>query len=130
MPDISSADAMRRLGAWHDHLPAGVVVHAADGRIVFANRLAQDLLGRTEAQLLAIAPERADWVLRRDDGSPLPPEELPVNVVLRTGRNVSGQVTGVMVGDAMRWLLCNAFRNTMPPAQWSKSSCASPIAPV
>jgi PAS domain S-box-containing protein len=48
----SPEDVQRRLDALHDHLPAGVVVHDAEGRIVFANRLAQELLGRSEAQLL------------------------------------------------------------------------------
>jgi PAS domain S-box-containing protein len=58
MDSTSSADILRRLDALHDHLPAGVVVHAADGRIVSANRLAQELLGQSEGELLGIDPSR------------------------------------------------------------------------
>ena len=109
MPYFSNADAVQRLRALHDHLPAGVVVHAADGRIVFANRMAQELLGRTEEQLLSMAVDSADWVLVREDGSPLPLGDVPVNVVLRSGRHISGMVIGIEVGGALRWLLCNAY---------------------
>jgi len=109
MPFSSTSDAMRALRALHDHLPAGVVVHAADGHIVFANRSAQQLLGRTEEQLLAGEAGTAGWVLVREDGSPLPSEEAPVNVLLRGGGKVDGQVIGVEVGGSIRWLLCNAY---------------------
>ena len=109
MPYFSNADAVQRLRALHDHLPAGVVVHAADGRIVFANRMAQELLGRTEEQLLSMAVDSADWVLVREDGSPLPLADVPVNVVLRSRRHISGMVIGIEVGGAIRWLLCNAY---------------------
>ncbi|HEX8788775.1 MAG TPA: EAL domain-containing protein [Telluria sp.] len=109
MSSISPADVLRRLHALHDHLPAGIVVHDAEDRIVYANRLAQELLGRTESQLIGGSPGADAWVLLREDGSPIPPEEFPANVVLKTRRKMSGHIAGIEVGGGIRWLLCNAY---------------------
>jgi diguanylate cyclase (GGDEF)-like protein/PAS domain S-box-containing protein len=103
------ADAVFSVDTLHDNLPAGVVVHAADGRIVSANRLAQELLGRSELQLIGAEPSAGGWALVREDGSPLPAGEFPANLVLRTGRKLSGFVAGVILPDGICWLLCNAY---------------------
>jgi diguanylate cyclase (GGDEF)-like protein/PAS domain S-box-containing protein len=109
MPPSSPADVLRRLHALHDHLPAGVVVHDANDRIVYANRLAQELLGRTESQLLGRKPGADAWVVLREDGSAISPEDFPANVVLRTGQKVSGHLAGIGGPGGTRWLLCNAY---------------------
>lgn len=105
----SPADVLRRLDALHDHLPAGVVVHAADGRIVYANRLAQELLGRSESQLLGVDPFAEGWSVLREDGSLIPPDEFPTQVVLNTGRKVSNHIAGLAGSGPTRWLLVNAY---------------------
>ncbi|MFC0252234.1 putative bifunctional diguanylate cyclase/phosphodiesterase [Massilia consociata] len=109
MPHTTPADVLRYPDALHDHLPAGVVVHAADGRIVSANRLAQELLGRTEAELLEAHTGASAWTILREDGSPMSPEEFPANVVLNTGRKLSGLVGGIVSSGSTTWLLCNAY---------------------
>ncbi|WEF33815.1 putative bifunctional diguanylate cyclase/phosphodiesterase [Pseudoduganella chitinolytica] len=109
MLPISSAEVLSRLEALHDHLPAGVVVHAADGRIVSANRLAQELLGRSEAQLLGLEPSEDEWLFLREDGSVMPADEFPANRVLRTGEKLSGLVAGIIGPAGPCWLLCNAY---------------------
>jgi len=107
MQPSSPAEVMSRLHDLHDHLPAGVVVHAADGRILFANRLARELLDRTQEQLSETGSE--GWIFLREDGSALPQEELPVNIVLRTQAKLADLVIGLRVGESLRWLLCNAY---------------------
>ncbi|MFC5459313.1 putative bifunctional diguanylate cyclase/phosphodiesterase [Massilia niabensis] len=109
MLPISPAEALRCSDTLYDHLPAGVVVHAADGRILSANRLAQELLGRSELELLGDNPSASAWAVLRDDGSAMPVEEFPAYVVLRTGRKLSGLVAGVVRQGPTCWLLCNAF---------------------
>ncbi|GGY09017.1 EAL domain-containing protein [Massilia dura] len=109
MLPISPAEAVYSPTALHDNLPAGVVVHAADGRIVSANRLAQELLGRSEVQMLGVASSSGTWIFLREDGSPMPPDEFPANLVLRTGQKISGLVAGVVGPDHTCWLLCNAY---------------------
>ncbi|QOL48972.1 putative bifunctional diguanylate cyclase/phosphodiesterase [Massilia litorea] len=109
MPPSSPADLLCSPGVLHDQLPAGIVVHAPDGRIVSANRLAQELLGRSEAQLLGVDPSASAWAVLREDGSPMPPEEFPAHVVLSTGRKLSGLVAGIVGSGSPSWLLCNAY---------------------
>lgn len=105
----SAANILHRLDELHYHLPAGIVIHAMDGRIVSANRPAQELLGLSEAQLLGVDPSKSDWKIIRDDGSAMPPEEFPGNLVLSTGRNISNVVVGIVYACHRRWLLCNAY---------------------
>jgi len=115
-PSISHADgvpddAQRRFDDLLAHLPAGVVLHDAAGRVVAANRQALALLGRSEHEALE-TPAGADvWHFLRADGSRMPPSEYPVNAVLRTRAKVSDLVVGVFRpahGD-VRWAICNAY---------------------
>ena len=105
----SPADLLRNPDALLDHLPAGVVVHAANGRIVSANRFAFDLLGLSEAEVRAQEASVDRMVLLRADGSPMPPDENPVNVALRTGEKLCGLVAGVVASGTTSWVLCNAY---------------------
>jgi diguanylate cyclase (GGDEF)-like protein/PAS domain S-box-containing protein len=109
MPLTSPKDVLRRPDALYDHVPAGVVVHAADGRIIYANRQAQELLDRSEAQLLGVDPAVSAWAVLCEDGSPLAPEEFPAQVVLDTGQKLSGLIVCIESAETRRWLLCNAY---------------------
>jgi diguanylate cyclase (GGDEF)-like protein/PAS domain S-box-containing protein len=104
-------DAQRRFDDLLAHLPAGVVVHDAAGRVVAANREALALLGRSEHQLLEAQAGDGAWHFVRADGTRMPPPEYPVNTILRTGAKVSDLVVGVSrpaQGD-VRWAICNAY---------------------
>ncbi|AWG45814.1 MULTISPECIES: GGDEF and EAL domain-containing protein [unclassified Massilia] len=111
MDSSIAADIRRHFDDLLEHLPAGVVVHDADGRILSANRLACELLKRSPAQLKDTAPTAAAWTFIRSNRQPMPPEEFPVNVVLRTGDKVSQVVVGIPATEqeAERWLICNAY---------------------
>jgi diguanylate cyclase (GGDEF)-like protein/PAS domain S-box-containing protein len=109
MLTTSPADTLCHPEALLDHLPAGVVVHAADGSIVSANRVALELLGLSEAQLRARQASYGTLVLLHEDGSAMAAEDNPVNIVLRTGQKLSGLVVGVVVAGSTSWLLCNAY---------------------
>ncbi|MCS0581601.1 EAL domain-containing protein [Massilia pinisoli] len=104
-------DASRRFDELLAHLPAGVVMHDAQGRVVAANPEALALLGRSEREVLGAAASDTAWHFVRADGTPMPASEYPVNDVLRTGAKVSDLVVGVprpARGD-VRWALCNAY---------------------
>lgn len=105
------ADIQRRLDDLLNHLPAGVIVHDIDGRIIHANRLACDLIGLNVEQLRAIDSSSKAWHYLSQDGSVMPPEQFPVNVVLRTRCPLSQVVLGIPGGldVTIRWLLCNAY---------------------
>jgi len=89
-------------------LPAGLLVRDAQGRVVDANLKAEQLLGRPREQLVGLANEDLSWAGEREDGSPLPPEEMPALVTLRTGRPLDDQPVGVRTPDGRRrWLRVN-----------------------
>jgi diguanylate cyclase (GGDEF)-like protein/PAS domain S-box-containing protein len=104
-------DAQRRFDDLLAHLPAGVVMHDARGRVVAANPQALALLGRGEDQVLDTQAGDGVWQFVRADGSRMPPAEYPVNAVLRTGAKVSDLVVGVPRPDHadVRWAICNAY---------------------
>ena len=109
------AELQRRLDDLLEHLPAGVIVHGADGRIVSANRLACTLVGLDEAQLLGADATDDSWVFLRADGSVMPASEFPVNRVLASHAKLSDMVVGLPMGPsaheprAVRWMLANAY---------------------
>ena len=108
---VSDAAAQRRFDDLLAHLPAGVVMHDADGRVVAANRQALALLGRSEHEARGAQAADDDWHFVRADGSRMPPDEYPVNAVMRTGAKVSDLVVGVSRPDHgdVRWAICNAY---------------------
>jgi PAS domain S-box-containing protein len=92
------------------HLPAGVVVHAPDRRILLANTQACRLLGVSEDQIRGMRAREWVWTLLGEDGIPLRLEEYPVNRVLSSRAPVRDLVAAVKREDAdMVWLLINAF---------------------
>ncbi len=111
MASSTAADLQRRLDDLLEHLPAGVVVHDVDGRILHANRLACELTGRSLAQLRGTRSDGKAWQLLCADGSPMQAKQFPVNAVLRTGCQLSQQVIGIRdtEADPVRWLICNAY---------------------
>jgi diguanylate cyclase (GGDEF)-like protein/PAS domain S-box-containing protein len=110
--DPTAIDSRRLL----DNLPSGVVVHAADTRILYANPRALELLHLSKEQALgrqALAPE---WNLLREDGQLMAEPDYPVNRVLATGESVVGEVLGIVNGQDSEptWLLVNAYQETAP----------------
>jgi len=111
MTSRPAADTQPQLDDLLDHLPAGVVVHGADGRILGANRLASKLIGKRVEQLEGTESTNIAWHLLRADGTPMPAEEFPVNIVLHTGEPVSQCILGIpgSAPELTRWVICNAY---------------------
>jgi diguanylate cyclase (GGDEF)-like protein/PAS domain S-box-containing protein len=111
MNSDTAAAIRRHLDELLEHLPAGVVVHGPDGRILSANRMASELLGQSPGQLKGSESTASAWHFIRPDKAPMPPEDYPVNVVLRTGEKVGDVIVGVPATrrEPLRWLICNAY---------------------
>ncbi len=79
-------EALRRSEAQHrlliDHLLAGVIVHAPDGRVLLGNPQAAKLLGLSVDALQGRRADDAAWRFVREDGTPLPSAETPAARVL------------------------------------------------
>ena len=90
-------------------LPQGVVHYGADGSIIGVNPAASEILGM---DLTAVTswPVVPQGQAVREDGSPFPPEDLPVRVALRTGEIVSDVVAGITHGRTgeLRWVRITA----------------------
>jgi len=96
-----------------DTMAQGVVYQDATGRVITANPAAEHIFGlapdrsRDDSPPLA-SPLGGDaaWVAVREDGAPLPSEEQPPVVALRTGQPVRDVVVGLRRPDegAYRWL--------------------------
>jgi PAS domain S-box-containing protein len=93
------------------HLPVGIVVHASDSSVLFANETAMHLLGLSLEQMQGRVAADPAWRLVREDGSPLPVDEYPVSRVLTTGRPAQSMFIGIdrHVDASRAWVLVNAF---------------------
>lgn len=87
----------------------GVVYQDRDGRITAANPAAQRILGLTLDQLQGRTSIDPRWQAVNEDGSPLPGEQHPAMVALRTALPVNDVVMGVTRPDGSQvWILVNA----------------------
>ena len=91
-------------------LQVGILIHSSDTEIILCNRIAQELLGLSESQLLGKTSFDPDWNVVHEDGSPFPSETHPVTQVIATGRAVENVVMGVYRPDTHDrvWLLVSA----------------------
>jgi diguanylate cyclase (GGDEF)-like protein/PAS domain S-box-containing protein len=99
----------QRLQRLLDHLPAGVVVHGSDSRILSVNARAAELLGVRAEELLGKGPH--GWCFLNNDGSVMAIEDYPVCRTLAERRSLSNLVVGVVrePDAAPVWVLCNTY---------------------
>jgi PAS domain S-box-containing protein len=93
------------------NLNAGVVAHASDTSVMFANSAACKFLGLTENQMKGKEAIDPHWKFLRDDGSPMPLGEYPVNQVISTKQQLVNLVVGVTIPQKadVVWVLVNGF---------------------
>jgi diguanylate cyclase (GGDEF)-like protein/PAS domain S-box-containing protein len=94
-----------------DHMLAGLVVHAPDSTILYANATAERLLKITPGNSIGAASTDPRWRFLREDGSLMPLEEFPINRALAARDDIKNLVLGIRDGDsgACSWLMCNAY---------------------
>lgn len=121
--DVSErTDAQRRIAESEERyrglfnaMAEGVVVQAADGRIVSVNPAAERIQGRSAAQMMGLTSDAEEWQAVREDGSPFPGEEHPAMVTLRTGLPQSEVVMGLSRPDGeQRWISINSQPLRLP----------------
>lgn len=112
--DLESVE--RRMDNVMSILDEAVVIHDADGELVYANPSASRLMGfdpaangDPDATAIAASAIRERFVIRSEDGSPVPPEELVGGRAL-TGEPTEPKVLRVSprAGGAERWLITRA----------------------
>ena len=103
------AESEERYRTLFETMPQGVVHYGADGSIIGVNPAAGEILGMdlTTVTSWPVVPEGQAV---REDGSPFPPQDLPVRVALRTGEIITDVVAGVRHGRTgeLRWVRITA----------------------
>lgn len=87
-------------------LPFGIVFLDASGRIIDANPAAEGILGLARAEMDGRESADPRWRATDSEGRPLPAEQHPAAVALRTGQEVRGVVMGVQHAGRgeQRWI--------------------------
>ncbi|WP_332656157.1 PAS domain-containing protein [Brevundimonas sp.] len=82
-------ESQKRLFETLNAIPVALVETDRQGKFVFANRAAHQLLGRRDAELIGLRFHSATWGITFPDGRPVPPDLLPSARALR-GQTVKG----------------------------------------
>lgn len=82
-------DADKKLLETLNAIPVALVETDSQGKFVFANRAAHELLGRRDTELIGLRFHAATWGITFEDGRPIPPDMLPSARALR-GQTVRG----------------------------------------
>ena len=100
-------DSESRFRAAMSAMIEALVIISPQGRIVFANRAAEDLFGGGDP-LLGCRSEEIGVDCLHEDGSPCRPDEYPIVVTLRDQCEIRGALFGFGAAEgAVRWTLVN-----------------------
>jgi PAS domain S-box-containing protein len=98
----------QRLQSVFTTVTEGIVLQNVSGEIVECNLAAERILGLTTDQLRGRTSMDPRWQAIHEDGSPLPGNEHPAMVTLRTGRPQRNFVFGIHTPEqAIRWISVN-----------------------
>ena len=98
------------------HLHAGIVVHAADSSILFANDQACQLLGLSPDQVMGKTTIDAAWHFVQEDLTQMSIDQYPVQQVINFKTPLREQVLGINRPELndLVWVLVNAFPEFHP----------------
>lgn len=87
-------------------MPQGVVYQDTEGKIIYANPAAEEILGLTLDQMHERTSHDSKWRAIHEDGSNFPGEDHPSMMALRSGQPVQDIVMGVYnpCRDQRRWI--------------------------
>jgi PAS domain S-box-containing protein/putative nucleotidyltransferase with HDIG domain len=82
--------------------PAGITVVNLDGRIVFANQRAQEILGLNADKITGLTYDAPPWPITDHEGNPFPGANQPLVQVLTSGNPVHGVRYAINSDDGRR----------------------------
>ncbi len=95
----------QRLHSILETMAEGVGVTDAVGQLVYANPMAQQILGLKESSIKERTFDDPQWQNLRIDGSPLPPDEHPMAIMMKTGKPVFDHEIAVQPPDRERFYI-------------------------
>jgi len=106
--DMPSLHGESRFITLLKHLPVGVVIYGNDISIDYINDKAMEILGVSDS----VEGDIKNLYFTREDGSILPENEYPVNIVLSTGVHLYYKIYGIDVNGFKKCVLLNAYPTT------------------
>ena len=108
--------SLSRFRALFETMTQGVVYQDEKGVIILANPSAEKILGVPLAYLRGRTVIDAHHHAINEDGSPLPPDQQPGLVALRTGKPVNDVILGLFHSqkESYRWVVVNAMPEFHP----------------
>jgi PAS domain S-box-containing protein len=85
--------------------PAGITVVDREGRIVFANRRAEEIFCLRKEEIIGRGYGVSEWNIKDLDGAPFPVEQLPHNRVMTAGNPVYGVRHTIDMADGKKAFL-------------------------
>ena len=106
--DINNSE--NRLRNLINTIKTAIVIHAHDTSIIQCNQTAQEILGLSKDEMLGKKANDPVWKFVKENGSVLPLDEYPVNIVLKDKKILEDYIVGVQnpVRDTITWVLINA----------------------
>lgn len=95
----------QRLQGILDTMAEGVGVIDLQGQLIYANPMAQQILGLSESIIKDRTYDDPQWQNLRLDGTPLPSEEHPMAIMLSTGKPVYDHEIGVQPPERDRFYI-------------------------
>ena len=88
-----------RLALILETMAEGVGIVDATGKMVYANPMAEKILGLEKSEILNRTYSDSKWLNKHLDGSPLPADDHPMEIMMRTGKPVYDHEIGVQPPD-------------------------------
>ncbi len=106
---LAASRALARLRAVYDILPMGITLTDPQGHIIDCNPASERLLGISKAEHLARDYGGNEWVILREDGTPMPSQEFASVRALKHGVAVRGAVMQIVTPQRNVWLSVDAM---------------------
>ncbi|MBI5030865.1 MAG: PAS domain S-box protein [Chloroflexi bacterium] len=108
--DRALAQSEERYRLLIQNIQVAVVVHGPDGRVLLSNALAEKLLELDHKQMMDKVPTDFAWKLLDENGSVIPAEKYPINVVLSSRKPLRNMVCALVQPHSQSpiWMLVNA----------------------
>lgn len=101
-------ESQERLQLIFETVAEGLIVQNSEGRIIECNSEAERILGMPATELIGMTAYDPSWKLIAENGQPLPTQDLPILVTLRTGQQCRDVVIGVhRVDGQLIWISVN-----------------------
>ena len=94
-----------RLALILETMAEGVGIIDTNGKLTYANAMAQKILGLKESEILTRTYDDPKWTNLRIDGSPLPENEHPMAVMMQTRKPVYDYEIGVQPTNSERFYI-------------------------